>query len=76
MYSYLNSLIEQPVIYKDDYLTKDLDKVDDLPVLAEMALKPKANDKKRITMYRTASMLCLIYCLFVLTTEATVIYDP
>jgi hypothetical protein len=42
----VNKLIEQPVTYTDAYLKKDLDKVDDIPVLDEMALKPKANDKK------------------------------
>lgn len=42
----VNRLIEQPVIYTDGYLKKDLDKVDDIPVLDEMALKPKANNKK------------------------------
>jgi len=41
-----------------------------------MILKPKPNDKKQITTFRIMSMLSLIYCLFVLTTEATVIYDP
>lgn len=42
----VNRLIEQPVTYTDGYLKKDLDKVDDIPVLDEMALKPKANNKK------------------------------
>jgi|LauGreDrversion4_2_1035121.scaffolds.fasta_scaffold747776_1 hypothetical protein len=42
----INKLIEQPVIYKEDYLKKDIDKVDDAPVLEEMALKPKPNDKR------------------------------
>jgi hypothetical protein len=50
--------------------------MDDLPVLEEMALKPKPNDKKQITTYRIMSLLSLVYCIFVLTTEATVIYDP
>ena len=72
----VNKLIEQPVTYTDAYLKKDLDKVDDIPVLDEMALKPKANDKKQITTYRILSILSLIFCLFVITTEATVIYDP
>lgn len=72
----VNRLIEQPVTYTDAYLKKDLDKVDDIPVLDEMALKPKANNKKQITTYRILSILSLIFCLFVITTEATVIYDP
>jgi hypothetical protein len=41
-----------------------------------MALKPKPNDKQKITMYRILSILSLFYSLFVLITEATVIYDP
>lgn len=68
-------LIEDPKIEKS-YLERDLDKLEDLPVLDEMSIKPKPNDKKQITMYRLLSILSLIYCLFVLTTEATVIYDP
>ena len=42
----VNRLIEQPVTYTDAYLKKDLEKVDEIPVLDEMALKPKPNDKK------------------------------
>ena len=72
----INKLIEQPVIYKEDYLKKDIDKVDDAPVLEEMALKPKPNDKRQITTFRFLSILSLIFCLFIITTEATVIYDP
>lgn len=41
-----------------------------------MALKPKPNDKKQITTFRILSILSLFYSLFVLITEATVIYDP
>ncbi len=72
----VNRLIEQPVGYTDSYLKKDLDKVDDIPVLEEMALKPKANDKRQIPTFRILSILSLLFCLFVITTEATVIYDP
>ena len=68
-------LIEEPQLEKR-YLERDLDKMDDLPVLDEMVLKPKPNDKKQITTYRIMSLLSLVYCIFVLTTEATVIYDP
>jgi hypothetical protein len=50
--------------------------MEDMPVLDEMVLKPKPNDKKQITTFRIMSMLSLIYCLFMIITEATVIYDP
>jgi hypothetical protein len=42
----INNLIEQPVNYTESYLKRDLDKVEDLPVLEEMALQPKPNDKQ------------------------------
>lgn len=76
LFDKVNSLIEQPVTYEEKYLTKDLTELDDLPVLDQMALRPKANEKKEIWTFRIASMLSLIYCLFVLATEATVIFDP
>jgi hypothetical protein len=38
-------VIEEPKIEKS-YLERDLDKLDELPVLEEMALRPKPNDKK------------------------------
>lgn len=44
--------------------------------MEDMALKPLANDKKKITTYRILSMLSLVFCLFFLATEATVIWDP
>ena len=46
LYANIIDLIEQPVTYEDSYLLKDLNIVDDLPVLDMMALKPRANDKK------------------------------
>jgi|LauGreDrversion4_2_1035121.scaffolds.fasta_scaffold389563_2 hypothetical protein len=76
LYKKIESLIEHPVSYEDSYLQKDLDKIEDLPTLDQMALKPKPNDKQQITLFRILSMLSLVFCLFVLTTEATVIYDP
>ena len=77
-YEKINSLIQLPVTYEDSYLNKNLDgsKNEDLPHLEDMALKPLANDKKKITTYRILSMLSLVFCLFFLATEATVIWDP
>jgi hypothetical protein len=57
-------------------LTKDLEDPEKLPILDEMALKPKPNNPKDITTFRIFSMLSLVFCLFVLITEGTVIYDP
>jgi len=46
LFKNINKLIEQPVVYQPDYLLKDLENPDTLPVLEEMALKPRPNDKK------------------------------
>jgi hypothetical protein len=46
LYRKIDSLIEQPVKYEPEYLKKDLNKLDELPVLDEMSLKPKPNDAK------------------------------
>jgi hypothetical protein len=76
LYEKVNMLIEHPITYEPDYLLKGLDDVDDLPVLEAMVLKPKANDKKQISLFRGLCILSLLFSIFVLTTEATIIWDP
>ena len=68
-------IIKEPVFDKT-YLERDLDKQENLPLLDEMAIQPKPNEKKQITTFRILSMISLFFCLFVIITEATVIYDP
>ena len=41
-----------------------------------MALKPKQNETKKMIRNRILAVVALIYCLFVLTTEAIVIINP
>lgn len=76
LYDKVNSLIETPVNFDKAYMNRDLEDPHELPKLDEMVLKPKPNDQKEIKTYRILSILSLIFCLFVIATEATVIYDP
>lgn len=69
-------MIEHPITYEPDYLKKNLDDVDDLPVLDAMVLRPKANDKKQISLFRGLCIFSLLFSIFVLTTEATIIWNP
>jgi len=76
LYEKVNSLIETPVNFDKTYMNRDLDDPHELPKLDEMVLRPKPNNQKEIKTYRILSMLSLIFCLFVIVTEAIVIYDP
>ena len=46
LFEKVNSLIETPVTYTKEYINKNLDNPEELPILEEMALRPKPNDKK------------------------------
>jgi hypothetical protein len=72
LYDKIDSLIEKPVNFEDSYLRKNIDQCS----LENMILKPKQNQTKRVIMYRIGSLFALLFCLFVLITEATVIINP
>lgn len=79
LFDKIDKIIEKPIDYTPEYLTKEIksNKSDagELSV-GELVLKPLPSSAKKLWLYRVLAVLALLFCLVVLATEATVIYDP
>jgi hypothetical protein len=66
----VNSLVETPIQYEEAYLKKNPKDCR----LEDMALKPKANETKKLVALRMLSVLCFIACILVIITQATALF--
>lgn len=79
LFNKVDDLIERPVVYEQEYLLRDIRKMDfgnaDVVNLDELVLKPKTNHPKRVTFFRVLSILGFVLCGIVIVTEGTVIFN-
>jgi hypothetical protein len=72
LYSNIHLIIQEPGKFEESYLKK---KFSDKFELDEMVLKPLKNNIVKLLAFRFLSVLSLLFCLFMLATEATVLFN-
>lgn len=76
LFNKIDSIVEKPVNYDQDYLNRSIAQAttdEAINIKEDLVMKAIPSSMKRLVIYRIMAVFAVLFCIFVIVTEATII---